>query len=308
MVIFQTHEIGNLEDLPQIYQKVGGAESNFATGLARLGHKVSYMSKVGNDPFGRRILKSIRSEGIDTTYFRMMEEAPTGLLFKEQKFSDTMNVYYYRGASAASRMEKEDLPEEIFSELKYLHITGVTPALSNSCKELVSEAIDLARKYKVKIIFDPNIRFKLWDRKEAFTVLNAIADKADYILAGMEEAAFLTNQKEIGSICRTLQTNEQQVIVIKRGSESTVLYENGNFKEISAVKVNNVIDPVGAGDAFAAGFVHGLLQNCHLEQCIRFGNTLGARVIQQYGDVEGLPSLVELNEELENEFTSDVRR
>ncbi|WP_233190917.1 sugar kinase [Sporosarcina sp. P19] len=308
MVIFQSQAIGNLEDLPQIYQKIGGAESNFATGLARLGHQVSYMSKLGNDPFGRRILKSIKSEGIDTTHLKMTESAQTGLLFKEQKFSDVMNVYYYRKDSAASHMQKEELPEDIFEGLKYLHVTGVTPALSSSCKELVFKAIELARKHEVKIIFDPNIRFKLWEKEEAFEVLNAIAVRADYILAGIEEAAFLTNQTEVREICQTLQKNAQQIIVIKRGKESTVLYEHGHYKEIPVVNVANIVDPVGAGDAFAAGFVHGLLLNCRHEESVRYGNSLGARVIQQYGDIDGLPTLEEFNEGLKGDFTSDVRR
>ncbi|WP_153723021.1 sugar kinase [Sporosarcina cascadiensis] len=308
MVIFQTHDIGNLEDLPQIFQKVGGAESNFATGLSRLGHQVSYMSKIGNDPFGRRILKSIRAEGIDASHIKVTKDAPTGLLFKEQKFSNAMNVYYYRKNSAASRMTKEDLPKSIFKDLKYLHITGVTPALSDTCRELVFEAIEFARQNDVKVIFDPNLRFKLWDKEEAFTVLNDIAKRSDYILAGIEEASFLTNQTEIQDIFRTLQTNANQIIVIKRGSDSTLVYENGNNMEIPVVHVDKIVDPVGAGDAFAAGFVHGLLLNNRLDQCVRYGNVLGSRVIQQHGDVEGLPSLEELNEELDNKFISDVRR
>lgn len=308
MVIFQSMQIGNLEDHPSLFQKVGGAESNYAIGLARLGHNVQWMSRLGNDPFGKRILKTVRAEGVDVSAAKLVPGTRTGLLFKEQKFQHATNVYYYRDQSAASQMSVMDLPPRLFDQASFFHVTGITPALSESCRTLIFTAIAQAKEKGVPIIFDPNIRFKLWTKELAFDTLNAIADEADYILAGEEEAEFLTNETDMYKMCEQLSRQQQKVVVLKRGAEPTLLYVNGTFTEVVVQPIAHILDPVGAGDAFAAGFTHGLLEGATLEESVHFGNILGGCVIQQFGDIEGLPLREEFQQLLQAEKKSDVQR
>lgn len=309
MIIFQTMQLGNLEDFNSVQQKIGGAESNYAIGLARLGHCVKYMSRIGGDPFGKKIKKAIRSEGVDVSEVKVIENARTGLLFKEQKYQHKMNIYYYRENSAASQMSTADLPSNFFEGVQYFHVTGITPAISESCKELIFSAIQLAKKNGVKIIFDPNIRFKLWTKEQAFQTLNQLVELSNYILAGEEEAEFLTNENDEKQMCKALSRGQaEKVVVLKRGERPTLIFANEQFTEVPTQKVKTVLDSVGAGDAFAAGFTHGLILNKSLAESVNFGNLLGACVIQQYGDIEGLPTLQDLNDLIENKSNTDVLR
>lgn len=308
MVIFQTMQIGNLEDQLYVQQKVGGAESNYAVGLARLGNEVKYMSQVGDDPFGRKILKTIRAEGVNVAHLTVMPNMRTGLLFKEQSTKARMNVYYYRDCSAASYMSTESLPEDFFEGTVFFHVTGITPAISELCRALIFAAIEKAKNLGVKIIFDPNIRFKLWKKEQAFKTLNELVDLADYVLAGEDEGAFLTNETNEQKMCEMLSRNESKIVILKRGHLPTLIFADGAFTEVPTPKVEHVLDTVGAGDAFAAGFTHGLLNNYSLEESVCIGNIAGACVIQQFGDIEGLPSLQQLQQLLSEEQTSDVLR
>ncbi len=289
MVIFQPLQVGNLEDNVPIQQRIGGAESNFAIGLSRLGHDVKYITRLGNDPFGKRILKTLLAERVDVSDVTLVDGERTGLLFKEQKLPDLMNVNYYRENSAASRMNMEQLTPKAFEGVKFLHVTGITPAISQSCRELIFEAIKQAKRYGVRITFDPNLRFKLWPKQLAFEVLNEIARQADYLLVSEEEGRFLTNETDVLAICQKLAVAPHQVVVMKCGDKPTILYTQQEWCEIETFHVAKIVDSVGAGDGFAAGFTHGLLTNVPLKECVNIGNFIGSRVIQQYGDIEGLP-------------------
>lgn len=308
MVIFQAMQIGNLEDLPSLYQKIGGAESNVLIGLARLGHEVAYMSQVGNDPFGKRIIKSIRSEGVDVSNVKISPDSSTGLLFKEQKTKEKTHVYYYRKDSAASKMSEQDLPIDLIKSSRFIHLTGITPALSVSCRLMIFKIIKIAKENRIPIVFDPNIRFKLWSKAEAKQVILEIAANADYILTGISEAEFLVGTSKEEEIFSILTKKEGQVIVLKKGASSTLFSVNGKITEVPIISVSEVLDPIGAGDAFAAGFIHGLLMNQSIEMSVKYGNLLGACVIQQFGDVEGLPTREELETLCRSKEQTDVMR
>ena len=308
MVIFQSHQLGSIENIASMSLKIGGAESNFAIGLARLGESVEWISQLGKDSFGSLILKRVRGEGVQTNHVVFSDIGPTGLLFKEQITTDMMNVYYYRKDSAASHMTKEIVNNVSFENLKFLHVTGITPALSDSCYELTMHAIQLAKQQGAKIIFDPNIRFKLWSKEKAYKVLHEISALSDYILVGGEEASFLTNLQEPLEMCEKLKTKYDQVIVLKCGETGCYVYD-GELYHVPGFPVKAVVDTVGAGDAFAAGFTHGLLQGRNMKECAKIGNAMGAFVIQQFGDIEGLPTKEVLYAFLENgKETSDVIR
>lgn len=137
MVLFTPESMGCLRYETNFSAKVAGAESNVALGLARLGHRRGWMSRLGDDEFGKKILSFIRGEDVEVSEVRLDPSASTGLYFKEMLTEDEIHVQYYRKDSAASRLQSSDLNEEYISQAKFLHLTGITPALSDSCRETV---------------------------------------------------------------------------------------------------------------------------------------------------------------------------
>lgn len=291
MVLFQPEQMLPLEYIHQFPKKIGGAESNVAIGLTRLGHSVTWFSKLGNDPFGRFVLKSIRGEGVDVSSCLLTDEAPTGLLFKEQLSPEDMNVYYYRKGSAASLMQPDELDAGAIAAARILHISGITPALSESALATVMEAIDIAKRNGTTIVFDPNLRLKLWNAEQAKKTFNEIAANADVILPGLDEGQLMTGETDVEAVAQALADGDsEKIIVIKLGDKGAYLHAGEQKAYIEGFPVDRIVDPVGAGDGFAAGVISGLLREEPLEQAVRRANAIGAMVVGVSGDIEGLPT------------------
>jgi len=292
MVLMTPVNTKGIEYNSEFIKSFGGAESNFAIALARLGHKVGWFSRLGKDPFGRYILKGVRGEGVDVTRVDLTEEAPTGFMLRETVASKT-SVYYYRSGSASSKLSSEHVDEEYIKNAKILHITGITCAISESARNAVYEAVRIAKKHGVKICFDPNLRLKLWNVEEAREVLLPLADEVDYFLPGMDELKLLYGMDDTEEIFSKLK-ELKAVSVVKGGNNETLLVEDGEVTSFPYMSVENVIDPVGAGDGFCAGFVAGLLKGFNHQESVRLANMVGALVIQSEGDWEGLPTWEEV--------------
>jgi 2-dehydro-3-deoxygluconokinase len=276
----------------------GGAESNVAIGVSRLGHRVGWFSRLGKDPFGRLILKKIRGEGVDVSRAELTTEAPTGLMLREVVSGKT-SVYYYRKRSAASTLRPEHLDEEYIKQAKYLHITGITPALSASCRETALEAIRMAKRNGVKVCFDPNLRLKLWSIDEARDVLLEMAKEADYFLPGLDELKLLYQTEDFDQIVARL--NELNAVsIVKGGDDVTFIVEKGSVRSVPYFKAEKVVDTVGAGDGFCAGFFVGLLKEYSLDEAVRLGNLIGCMVVQMEGDWEGIPTWEQVEAFLNN--------
>ncbi|MBP2240499.1 2-dehydro-3-deoxygluconokinase [Cytobacillus eiseniae] len=309
MVLFQPEQMLPLEYVHQFPKRIGGAESNVAIGLTRLGHSVGWFSKLGDDPFGRYIQKYVRGEGVDTSSCLFTDQAPTGLIFKEQLSPEDMNVYYYRKNSAASLMEAADLKEEYISKAKILHISGITPALSDSCYEAVMKAIAIAKKNQMKIVFDPNLRLKLWSIEKAKKVFNEIAAYADVILPGLDEGQFMTGLTDVEEVAEALMGNEDKTIIIKLGEKGAYYHTKNENGYVEGFPVQRVVDPVGAGDGFAAGIISGILRKEPMEQVVRRANAIGAMVVGMSGDIEGLPTFESVERFMSPDSnTRDVKR
>nr|WP_309100003.1 sugar kinase [Fredinandcohnia onubensis] len=298
MAVFNPMQDLPFTDAHLFMKQIGGAESNFAIGLSRLGHKTGWISRLSNDSLGYFIHNTIRGNGVDTSFVQFDDHHPTGLLIKERLIQNQVNVHYYRKNSAASHMTKEIINEEYFSQSKYLFVTGITPVLSASCRDMIFEAITVAKRNGIKIIFDPNIRFKLCsDKNEYRNLLNHIANLSDYFLPGIEEAKFLTGlttPEEIANYYINLKT--EITVVIKLGSKGCFYANSLQSNYVAGLKVDKVNDPIGAGDAFAAGFVSGLLEGKNLELALEKANLIGALVVQTNGDIEGFPYRKQLDE------------
>ena len=308
MALFTPITQGNMRYASMFSLKIAGAESNVAIGLARLGHQCGWMSRLGKDEFGKKILNFIRGEGVDVSCVSFDSSAPTGLYFKEIVSDKEINIQYYRKDSAASRMKPSDLNEAYIAQAKYLHLTGITPALSEGCKETVYAAIEMAKKNGVTVIFDPNMRRRLWSEKEAKEVLLDIISNVDIVLPGQDEAMVLFGEYEPEDMAQQFLDHGVGSVVLKLGAEGAYYKTNKESGFVKAFPVERVVDPVGAGDGFAAGFISGLLDGLTFVEAVKRACAVGAMVTQINGDIEGLPEREKLERFISGSYQKDVNR
>ncbi|WP_159887622.1 sugar kinase [Paenibacillus puerhi] len=298
MALMMPDNTKGIEYSSQFQSLFGGAESNVAIGISRLGHRVGWFGRLGKDPFGRMILKKIRGEGVEVSRAELTAEAPTGMMLREVVSGKT-SVYYYRKGSAASLMRPEHLDEAYIKQAKYLHVTGITMALSEGARETVKEAVRLAKKHGVKVCFDPNLRLKLWSIDEARGVLLDMAKEADYFLPGLDELKLLYRTESFDEIVGKLR-ELPGISIVKGGDDVTYIVDKTSVTEVPYFKAEQVVDTVGAGDGFCAGFFVGLLKNYELAEAVRLGNLIGCMVVQMEGDWEGIPTWEQVEAYLNN--------
>lgn len=299
MAMFVATETGDLAVVEHFMKRVAGAELNVATGLARLGLKVGWVSRVGKDSFGRFVLHSLAKEGIDARGVSEDSRYATGFQMKSKVENGTDPIVeYFRKGSAASHLSPEDFRAEYFASARHLHLSGVAAALSESSYALLEQAATTMKAQGKTISFDPNLRPVLWKSEaEMVEKLNQLAFQADWVLPGIKEGMILTGQRTPEGIADFYLTRGVQAVIIKTGCDGawykTAAGEQG---AVAAIKVDNVVDTVGAGDGFAVGVISALLEGRTLQQAIRRGNKIGSLAIQVQGDSEGLPTREALGE------------
>ena len=292
MVLFAPGERDRLESAPAYYASIGGAESNCAMSLARLGHSVCWVSRVGSDPFGSRVLKTLRGECVDVSRVEISANEPTGIMFKEPGPGNTSRIFYYRRNSAAAALRAESFEA---LKTKYLFVTGITPALSDSNRALTFQLVDRFRAEGAKVVFDPNMRFRLWNVERARIVFLELAKKCDILTPSLVEAEILTGFTERDSMLDGLRRLGPSQVVLKAG-EKGAWYADGDKRGFCPCFQAKEIDPVGAGDAFCAGLISGLLDGCAFPDALTRGAALGAFCVSTFGDYHGLPDRAALNE------------
>ena len=289
MVAFIPHEHTYLRYAQQFGKVIAGAESNVAVGLAKLGHASGWISKLGEDEFGQFILRELQGEGVDVSHVLISETNPTGIMFKQFATDKESSVYYYRNNSAASTFSPSDLDEAYIKEAKILLVSGITPALSETCKETIHKALDIAKTHGVLVCFDPNIRRKLWSETEAKAVLEPLLSRCDIVILGEDEAQLLIGESDPKKIVFALKRLGVRWIGVKMGSKGAYVADEHDECFIDNYPVK-VVDSIGAGDAFNAGFLCGLLEGRSILTCGKMGAMMGALAVSSYGDVEGLPN------------------
>ncbi len=279
---------GRLRHAPSLELKIGGAESNVAIALSRLGVSVGWVSLLGDDEPGKLVLDRVRGEGVDVSRVRRVRGLPTGLYLREQAGQE-VRVYYYRKGSAASTMAPETLSPEYLGDSEFLHLTGITPALSEDCRAFTLWA---AREGGTRVSFDVNYRSKLWGSEEALAFVEEILPSVDLLFVGDDEARALWGRDD-EDLVRELGARGPREVVLKRGRKGSVALVDGRIITRPAFPVEEV-DPVGAGDAFDAGYLAGHLWDLDPEECLRVANAMGALSVATLGDYEGLPDKDEL--------------
>ncbi|MFD2044643.1 sugar kinase [Ornithinibacillus salinisoli] len=295
MVLFTPDSPGPLRFATNFNKKLGGAESNVAIALSRLGHQTGWISRLGSDEFGLYVRNFIRGEGVDTSRVIFDEQNQTAVFFKGLNPGQDPNVFYYRKHSAASQLSPENIDESYVSKAKYIHLTGITPALSPTCRETIYHVLDLAKKHKQTVVFDPNIRLKLWSKEEASDVLSDIAKQCHIVLPGIDEGQLLTGNDSPEEVANDLLQGDTHTVVVKLGEKGSFLATKDHQQYVPAVNVSHVVDTAGAGDGFAAGFMSGLLRGFDYLQSVELGNRIGAHALSVSGDVEGYPYWNKMN-------------
>lgn len=291
MIQFNPVTTGPLRHVTYFEKHAAGSEANFAIGMTRLGFKAGFITRVGNDEFGKYILSVLRGEGVDTSRIKI-DDAPTGIYFIQRGYPipGKSMVFYYRRGSAASRLSPEDIDEGYIKSARLLHLTGITPALSASCMEATFKALKVAREGGVKVSFDTNIRLKLWPSKEkARETLLPIVESANILLTEPEDTEILIGEKDPQKIIDKMLSMGPEIVVVKLGEEGAIA-SNGRETIMKPGFKVPVVDVIGAGDAFAAAFIAGILKNRSLEETLTYGNVAGALVVTVRGDIENLPS------------------
>ncbi|MFB6271343.1 MAG: sugar kinase, partial [Salinibacter sp.] len=275
MVQLTPPETGLLRHAAQFDRFVAGAASNVAVGLVQMGHRAGWISRVGDDEFGACVRASIRGTGVDTTHVVEDEAAPTGIYVKERRRPPQTRVHYYRDGSAASRLAPDDLEPDYIGRADYLHLTGILPALSSTCRETTWAALRIAAERGVAVSLDPNVRSKLWAEDEARTVLQEMIPRVEVLLLGRDEATLLSGEDRPEAAARALTETGPSEVVVRRGDGgASALDEEGDLVHADAIDVEPV-EVVGAGDAFNAGYLAGRLRGWPIRRCLRLGNVLG---------------------------------
>lgn len=297
MALLVAQEPGPLAEVQSFSKRIAGADTNVAIGLARLGFKVGWVSRLGADSFGSYVRKTIEAEGVDTSQVETDPQRSTGFMLKSRSVDGSdPAIEYYRRGSAASQLSVAHLKTDYALRARHVHTTGITPALSPAARELVAHAMLTLRAAGRSVSFDPNLRPSLWpDVATMRNTLNGLARHADWVLPGIEEGRLLTGQTTPADIAAWYLDRGAKAVVIKQGAEGayfrTATDEQGL---VPGVPVPVVVDTVGAGDAFAVGIISAQLEGLAWSQALRRANWIASRALQVVGDMEGLPTRAEL--------------
>jgi 2-dehydro-3-deoxygluconokinase len=293
MARLESPVIGPLRHARHLELGVGGAESNVAIGFRRLGGAAAWIGRVGDDEFGQLIRMTLAGQGLNVSHLLVDREAPTGLLVKERRSGLRTRVQYYRSGSAGSRLSPEDVPAELIRAAGVLHVTGITAALSQSARKAVHAAVETARAAGVPVSLDLNYRKALWGPDEAGAELRGLIRQADVVFATEEEAHLVVVGTGAAELAVALTELGPAEVMVKRGGLGAVACCDGELHDVPAAAVN-AVDPVGAGDAFAAGYLAELVLGRPVRERLVTAAAAGAYAVTVAGDWEGLPTREDL--------------
>jgi sugar/nucleoside kinase (ribokinase family) len=290
MAMFMADETAPLHQVAHFTRSLAGAETNVAIGLSRLGYRVSWVSQVGDDAFGRYIQEALHSEGVDGSHITMDSRFPSGFLIKSKVLTGDPEVQYFRRNTAASHMSIDGFPVQHFLAASHLHLTGIVLALSESMRDYADKAVSLMKQANRTVSFDPNLRPNLWDSKERMVQeVNRLAAEVDWVLPGIQEGLILTGYQTPEDIASFYLDKGVKSVVVKLGEKGAYYRTATEQGYVSGFPVKQVVDTVGAGDGFAVGFISGMLDGTRLRESVVRANAIGALAVMSPGDSDGLP-------------------
>jgi 2-dehydro-3-deoxygluconokinase len=264
---------------------VAGAESNVAIGLSRLGHEVAWVGRVDSGELGELVVRTLRAEGVVVDGVQRDARRPIGVMFREQRTGDIVHVAYVRRGSSGSALDPDELEAALAPPPTLLHVSGITPALSESNASATARALRRARDAGAVTSLDVNYRSRLWSRDEASAALRPMLADVDVLFASTDELSLVLDvDPPSGPVAE---------VVVTHGADGAEAWDGGQHARLPARSVVSV-DPVGAGDAFVAGYLSARLDGHGLKERLARGTDVAAVAVGSAGDWEGLPTREEL--------------
>jgi len=281
---------GPLRDVQLFEKHAAGAEGSVAIGASMLGCTAGVISRVGNDEFGHFLVGSLRAEGVDTSHVTVDSGFPTAVFFIQRghPIPNKSEVFYYRKGSAGSRLSTQDIDATYIISSRILHITGVTPALSESARNATIQAIKAAKQGHVIFSLDTNVRTKLWTADDARLSLRPLCESADIVFTSCPDAKIILGPDRPEEIAKLLHAAGVKTVVVKLGERGAFASSDGEIATQPVIPTY-VEDPTGAGDAFAATFLATRLKGWRLKDSLRAATATGALVVSVRGDYENIP-------------------
>ena len=291
MVLFVAQTPGPLASVERFSKRLAGADTNVAIGLARLGLHVGWASRLGADSFGDYVRRCVEREGVDCSNVAIDVQRSTGFMLKSRAEGGAdPAIEYHRRGSAASVLSIADVDPALYRRTRHLHATGIFAALSDSTRALIEHAMREVRSAGGSVSFDPNLRPSLFEsREQMISTINRLAALAHWVLPGLDEGRLLSGCDAPADIAAFYLQRGVESVVIKLGAEGAYYRTAADSGSVSGVKVEHVVDTVGAGDGFAVGVISARLEGLSWSQALARGNWIGAQQVQVVGDIEGLP-------------------
>lgn len=289
------------------YQKSpGGAPANVAVAVAKLGAKSSFLGKVGNDVLGEFMRETLSKHGVNVSHMILTDEARTGVVFVTLDQTGERNFSFYIDPSADRFLANDDLDTSLFTRNRVLHFGSIS-MISEPSLSATKEAVRLAKKNKMIVSYDPNLRLGLWptEEKARETILSMLAE-ADIVKISEEELEFLTGEKQLDAGIAKLAGYEVSILLVTCGKKGSYVHKQGETFHVPAMSVQTV-DTTGAGDAFVSGILYQLneedraieeLSIDRWKEIVRFASVSGALAASTRGAMTALPTLEEINKHL----------
>jgi 2-dehydro-3-deoxygluconokinase len=294
LAVFIAQPPARLESAQDFRSTVAGAESNVAIGLTRLGHRVIFMGRVGADALGDMVLRRLRAENVDVQHVRRSAERPTGVIIRDSAAARPSEVAYYRKGSAGSALEPADIAEDVVAESTHLHVSGITAVLSPTARAAAEHAALVARQAGREVSFDPNLRRRLSTLDQAREAFDRLLSLATMVIVSADEAAALARTHDLTAAAEWFLERGAALVVTKRGAEGAVVTDGTRRWSCPAHRVQ-VVDPIGAGDGFAAGFLSRWHETADCELALRAATISAALAMTSPADTDALPSRADLD-------------
>ncbi|KXA90754.1 hypothetical protein AKJ57_03890 [candidate division MSBL1 archaeon SCGC-AAA259A05] len=272
-----------------------GAPTIFVDAVARLGVSSGIIGGLGKDEFAECILERLEDDGVDTSMIKRSEDLSTGVAFVTYFSDGSRKFIYHMENSAAGIVGSEDVKEEYLDGVTVVHVNGCSLTMGPKMRGACYRVVDVADDRGILISFDPNVRIELEAAGESRNIISPILEVADVVTPSMEETEVITGSKDTADAAEFLLDKGIGTVAIKKGDDGCELYRGDEALQIPPYDVKEV-DPTGAGDAFSAGMVVGLLEDMELERLGNFANAVGARAVTAKGPMEGLAKRGKIDE------------
>lgn len=285
---------------PCFERNPGGGPANMACAVAKLGGKVAFLSQVGNDMFGQALKKTVANQNVDCTQVRLSDEYKTTLAFVGLDESGERSFSFYRRYGADTMMKTADYNLSVLKDTKYFFLSSVLMAEGTS-RETSFEILEEVKKMGVPIVFDPNLRFNLWeDHNELKACVRRALRYADIVKVSDEELEYIMGSNNLSEAAKKMKEEFFiDILLVTRGKEGCTAYTNHGIVKHEGFLVEKPVDTTAAGDSFTGGFLNTLVSyeknysECSLEEiekCIKIGNAVGSLTVTKKGAISALPN------------------